>query len=79
MPTLLIVAGGEFITSQPYRVIDTVEAIAAGQSEWSSLPPLPTPVHGMGGVIQGSAFHVLGGTTVAAVAANTGIVQVLRW
>jgi hypothetical protein len=40
---------------------------------------LPTPVHGMGGVIQGNAFYVFGGSTVAAAAVNTGVVQVLRW
>jgi hypothetical protein len=78
-PTMLMVAGGEFITSNPNRVIETAEAIAAGQQDWTSLPPLPTPVHGMGGAIRGNNFYVFGGSTVAAQAVNTGMVQVLRW
>jgi hypothetical protein len=78
-PTMLMVAGGEFITSNPVRVIETAEAIAAGQQDWTSLPALPTPVHGMGGAIQGNNFYVFGGSTVAAQAVNTGLVQVLRW
>jgi hypothetical protein len=47
-PTMLMVAGGEFITSNPVRVIETAEAIAAGQQDWALLPSLPMPVHGLG-------------------------------
>jgi len=78
-PTLLMVAGGELITSSPFRTLETVEAIAAGQDDWTFMPQLPTPVHGVGGVIQGNAFHVLGGSTQPAGVANPGTVQILSW
>jgi hypothetical protein len=78
-PTLLIVAGGEVITQQPMRTLDDVEAIAAGESGWTVMPPLPGRVHGMGGLIHGNAFHVFGGSVVPAAIANTPTVQILRW
>jgi hypothetical protein len=76
---LLVVAGGELLCCQPWRVLATVEAIAAGGAEWSELPPLPTPLHGFGGILHGNAFYTVGGTVVAGAVSNAGIVQVLRW
>lgn len=77
--TLLMVAGGELLAANPVRALASVEAIAAGGDAWSRLPSLPTPVHGVAGAIHGNAFHVLGGSTVAATASNTGAVQIYRW
>ncbi|HEX5635083.1 MAG TPA: hypothetical protein VFX50_17690, partial [Gemmatimonadales bacterium] len=76
---LLIVAGGELLCCQPWRVLPSVEAIAAGENQWRALPDLPTPLHGFGGIIHGNAFYTVGGTVVAGAVTNAGIVQVLRW
>ena len=76
---LLIVAGGELLCCQPWRVLPSVEAIEAGGGQWRALPDLPTPLHGFGGIIFGNAFYTVGGTVVAGAATNAGIVQVLRW
>jgi N-acetylneuraminic acid mutarotase len=77
--SLLFVAGGEVITSTPNRTLGEVEAIAAGQDSWTSMPALPMPVHGVGGAIHGNALHILGGSTLPAGVSNPGTVQVLRW
>jgi hypothetical protein len=76
--TALVVAGGEIISGN-FRTLTSVESIAAGQQGWSSLPPLPTAVHGVGGATHGNAFFALGGSTRAANATNTPAVQVYRW
>lgn len=77
--TMIVVAGGEVITSLPWRVVNAVEAIAAGETRWTEMPSLPLAVHGVPGVIHGNAFFTLGGSTQAGVAANTPRTQVLRW
>ena len=77
--TLLMVAGGELLSSTPWRVTPTVEGIAAGGNAWVSLPRLPTAVHGTVGAIHGNAFHVLAGSLVAGSVGNTGEAQVYRW
>jgi hypothetical protein len=59
--TLLVVGGGEDITVFPNRTVGNVEAIAAGDDGFTAMPPLPVAVHGVGGVVLGSAFYVLGG------------------
>ena len=76
---LLIVAGGELLCCQPWRVAASVEAIAAGDGQWRALPDLPTPLHGFGGIVFGNAFFTVGGTVVPGAVSNAGIVQVLRW
>lgn len=77
-PTLLVVAGGEILFGTR-RTLSSVEVIGAGQGAWSALPELPTPLHGFGAIIHGSAFHTVGGTTRAGGVSNPGIVQILRW
>ncbi len=77
--TLLIVAGGESLASPPLRTIKSVEAIVAGAGAWTSLPPTPNGVHGVPGAIHGNAFYLMGGSGIAAIAANTSEVQVYRW
>jgi N-acetylneuraminic acid mutarotase len=76
---LLVVAGGELLCCQPWRVAASVEAIAAGGDQWRALPDLPTPLHGFGGIIHGNAFYTVGGTVAPGAVSNAGIVQVLRW
>lgn len=76
--SLLFVAGGEVITGT-FRTLPSVEAIAAGQETWTTMPSLPTPVHGVGGALHGNSLHILGGSVVPAGVSNPGTVQVLRW
>ncbi len=76
--TTLVVAGGE-VVYDGLVVRNQVEAIAAGEEAWTPLPPLPFPVHGVGGAIIGSAFHALGGSSLAGGIRNAGRLQIYRW
>lgn len=76
---VMLVAGGEQLVAQPTRVLRSVEAIAAGQDQWTGLADLPVAVHGMGAAIHGSAFHVLGGSRLAGGVSNEGTLQIYRW
>ncbi|HUQ27708.1 MAG TPA: hypothetical protein VM051_03905 [Usitatibacter sp.] len=77
--TLLIVAGGESLGSQPFRTLKSVDAIVAGAATWTALPQIPNGVHGVPGAIHGNAFYLMGGSGVASTASNTNEVQVYRW
>jgi N-acetylneuraminic acid mutarotase len=78
--TRLFVAGGEVIfSSATLSVVNRVDAIALGQSQWSVLPNLPVSVHGVGGAVLGNAFYLLGGSTLAGGIRNNGEVQIYRW
>ncbi|MBZ0248254.1 MAG: hypothetical protein K8F93_01235, partial [Burkholderiales bacterium] len=59
--------------------VNAAEAIAAGDAAWTPIPAPPVAVHGVGGAIHGNAFHLIGGSRVAATAVNTGTVQVYRF
>jgi hypothetical protein len=76
---MILVSGGEVITTQPWNTVGSTEAIAAGETRWSAMPPPPLVVHGVPGVIHGNTFTMLGGSTQAGVAANTDRTQILRW
>jgi N-acetylneuraminic acid mutarotase len=79
-PTMLLVAGGEVLNTDPWRTLTAAEAIVAGASRWSEMPPLPNAVHGLGaGLVRDNAFYVLGGSGMAGGVLNGGQVQVLRW
>jgi len=75
---VLLVAGGERLDN-PNRVIAEADAIVAGDAQWRALPPLPFPVHGVGGAVQRNAFITLGGSRAAAGSVNEGQVQIYRW
>jgi hypothetical protein len=77
--TMIFVSGGEVITTQPWSTVGSTEAIAAGETRWSAMPPPPLVVHGVPGVIHGNSFVMLGGSTQPGVAANTNRTQILRW
>ena len=77
-PTHIIVAGGELVVAAR-RALSSVEAIAAGQDAWANLPARPSPIHGVGGASHGNAVYTLGGSTIAAVAANSAVVRAYRW
>ncbi len=74
----LIVAGGEWL-GNPRRVLNNVEAIAAGEDAWTILPPLPYSMHGFTAAIHGNALYALGGSRQPGIARNEGQVQVYRW
>ena len=76
--TTLFVVGGERLGT-PLAVLNSAEAIAAGDDQWTTLPPLPIAIHGVGAAIYGNAFFALGGSRIAAAASNFGDVQVYRF
>jgi hypothetical protein len=45
---VLFVACGEILSSFPFSVLSSVEAIAAGGAGWQAMPSLPTALHGFG-------------------------------
>jgi hypothetical protein len=63
----------------PFVVVNSAEAIAAGDDRWTALPPMPIAIHGVGAAIHGDAFYALGGSRVAGVASNFGDVQIYRF
>ena len=77
--TTLFVAGGENLTTDPWSVVGSAEAIAAGEERWTRMAAPPLAVHGVPGVVHGNSFVILGGSTAAGVAANTPRTQILRW
>ena len=76
---LLFVAGGEILSSFPFSVLSSVEAIAAGGAGWQAMPNLPTALHGFGAIATANSFITVGGSTVAAEQINPGTVHILRW
>jgi hypothetical protein len=54
-----VVAGGETSTS----VFDAVDLLTG--DEWTNLPSLPVPVHGMGLASSGTTMYAIGGSKVA--------------
>ncbi|MGE5096941.1 MAG: hypothetical protein ACM3SO_17530 [Betaproteobacteria bacterium] len=72
--TMLVVAGGEVVQNGS-GVSGVVEAIAAGDTSWQDVSSLPTPVQGANGAINGNAFYVFGGSTLAGGIQNVGTVQ----
>lgn len=77
-PTTLFVAGGERLGT-PFVVLNSAEAIAAGDNQWTMLPSLPIATHGVGGAVYGNAFYALGGSRIAGAASNFGDVQIYRF
>lgn len=75
---MIVLTGGELIYSGR-RVVASSEVLLAGSQSFATLPNLPVPVHGMGGVLRDRTFIVLGGSKRAGIAVNSGEVQVLRW
>lgn len=59
----LIVVGGEGNPAVASGVFPEVEAYDAAANTWATLPPMPTPRHGMGAAVIGGALYVPGGAT----------------
>lgn len=62
----IIVAGGEGNPDDDSGVYPQVEAYDPALDEWMTLPPMPTPRHGMAAAAWGDALYVPGGATVQA-------------
>ncbi len=61
---LLIVFGGEGNPQHEDGVFEETEAYDPGADRWESLPPMPTPRHGIGAAVVEDAVHVPGGGAV---------------
>jgi N-acetylneuraminic acid mutarotase len=57
----IYVAGGEYLDNQIVGTYRSVEAFDPAANEWTQLPPLAIPRHGLVGGITGSRFYVVGG------------------
>jgi hypothetical protein len=76
--SLLVIAGGERLVGQ-IGTLNSAEAIVPGAQVWTALPSMPTPVHGVPGVLYKNAFFAFGGSGLASGISNLGEVQVFRW
>ena len=64
-----LVVGGEGNEEAASGVFPQVEANDPLSDAWSSLPPMPTPRHGMGAAAVGATLYVPGGADVQAFSA----------
>ncbi len=64
----IVIAGGEVLSTPPFRVEPSVEVFTTGGNEWRFAPNLPVPVHGVTGSAVGNRFYVIGGSTRAGAA-----------
>jgi N-acetylneuraminic acid mutarotase len=60
----IVIFGGEGNTQSPAGVFEEVEAYDTVADTWISLPPMPTPRHGIGAAVIGPAVHIPGGGAV---------------
>jgi N-acetylneuraminic acid mutarotase len=73
----LLVFGGEGNGRNPRGVFQQVEAFDPDANRWQSLPPMPTPRHGIGAAVLLSDIFIPGGATVEGFGA-TNVHEVLR-
>ncbi len=59
----LIVLGGEGNPATATRVFAEVEAYTPATHAWATLPPMPTPRHGLGAAVWAGRLYVPGGAT----------------
>jgi hypothetical protein len=72
----IVVAGGEVIMTGR-DTLGSIEVLLPGAEAWSLGPPIPFPVHGVGGAIVDSRFFLMGGSDREGAIANAGRVQIL--
>jgi N-acetylneuraminic acid mutarotase len=60
----LYVFGGEGNRNHPYGVFEQAEAYDPATDSWLSLPPMPTPAHGISATVLGNAIHIPGGAVI---------------
>jgi N-acetylneuraminic acid mutarotase len=73
----LLVFGGEGNARNPRGVFQQVEAFDPDANRWQSLPPMPTPRHGIGAAVLLSDIFIPGGASVEGFGA-TNVHEVLR-
>ena len=73
----LFVFGGEGNVQNLQGVFQQVEAFDSDANRWQSLPPMPTPRHGIGAAVLLSDIFIPGGATVQGFGA-TDVHEVLR-
>ena len=73
----LFVFGGEGNARDPRGVFQEVEAFDPDANRWQSLPPMPTPRHGIGAAVLLSDIFLPGGASVQGFGA-TDVHEVLR-
>lgn len=64
----IYVAGGEVSTPELAGAFRAVEVYEPATNNWTKLPPMPMPRHGVAGAVVGNRFHLVSGmiTTAAA-------------
>jgi hypothetical protein len=67
----LVVSGGEWLSSSPWRVLAATEVYSAGSTAWQLGPDLPVGLHGVPGVNWRNRFFALGGSRAAGFATGT--------
>ena len=65
----IYVAGGQTYDAHLLTAHRALEAFDPATNQWSILPSMPSPRHGVAGVVIGNRFHLIGGHLSAA---NTG-------
>lgn len=73
----LLVFGGEGNVRDPRGVFQEVEAFDPSADRWRTLPPMPTPRHGIGAAVQANDIFIPGGGSVQGFGA-TDVHEVLR-
>lgn len=68
----IYVLGGEVFQSREAEALTSVEVYDAERGEWGAAAALPIPLHGVPAVTGDSLIYVVGGSTIAATAANSG-------
>ena len=69
----VVAVGGE----DPTHVIDAVQAYDIATEEWSSLPPMRTPRHGMAVVAVGDTLYAIDGALAPTHAESTSVAEAL--
>jgi Kelch motif protein/kelch motif-containing protein len=68
----IYVAGGEVATPQLVGAFRAFEAYDPGTNQWTAMPSMPIPRHGVAGAVIGNRFHLVSGmVTGAAVGAGS--------
>ena len=65
---LIYAAGGEIISTQPFRIEPVFEVYTAGQQFWRNQGNMPVALHGLPGAMIGNRFYIISGAAQPATA-----------
>jgi hypothetical protein len=65
---LIYAAGGELISTQPFRIEPVFEVYTAGQQFWRNQGNMPVALHGLPGAMIGNRFYIISGAAQPATA-----------